>query len=72
MYFNTIAKFITEDGLTEAFLIILAGVMQGDTLAPYLFIIVIYYVMRQASCEAVNFGFTLYPRKVEEITDTLK
>ena len=44
MYENTIARVMTDDGLTEAFLI-LAGVMQGDTLAPYLFIIVIDYIM---------------------------
>ena len=37
MYTDTTAKVITADGLTEI-LKILAGVMQGDTLAPYLFI----------------------------------
>eukprot|EP00116_Pleurobrachia_bachei_P017561 sb/3477823/ len=35
---GTMAQIKTEDGLTEAILII-AGVLQGDTLAPYLFII---------------------------------
>ena len=36
MYTDTLAKVITPDGLTEVFKI-LAGVLQGDTLAPYLF-----------------------------------
>ena len=44
-YMDTMARVKTEDGLTEAFCI-LAGVLQGDTLAPYLFIIVIDYLMR--------------------------
>ena len=47
MYENTTAKVITPDGETETFDII-AGVLQGDTLAPYLFVIVIDYVMRTA------------------------
>ena len=40
MYQNTRAKVITPDGNTELFEI-LAGVIQGDTLAPYLFAIVL-------------------------------
>ena len=47
MYEETIAKVLTQDGITEAFRI-LAGVMQGDTLAPYLFIIIVDYAMIQA------------------------
>ena len=47
MYEDTTAKVITPDGETETFNI-LAGVLQGDTLAPYLFVIVIDYVMRTA------------------------
>ena len=61
MYENTIAKVLTEDGHSEAFLI-LAGIMQGDTLAPYLFIIVIDYIMTRA-LEGQVFGFTLHQRK---------
>ncbi|MCP4493478.1 MAG: hypothetical protein GY820_40160, partial [Gammaproteobacteria bacterium] len=61
MYTNTIAKVITDDGLTEAFLI-LAGVIQEDTLAPYLFIIVIDYIMR-TTLKGRDIGFTLHPRK---------
>ena len=43
MYTGTLAKVITSDGLTDVFGL-LAGVLQGDTLAPYLFIIVVDYV----------------------------
>ena len=44
---GTSAKVITADGLTEIFEI-LAGVLQGDTLAPYLFVIVVDYIMTVA------------------------
>ena len=37
----------TPDGLTEAFLTLI-GVLQGDTLAPLLFIIVLDYFLRQS------------------------
>ena len=47
MYQNTRARVITPDGNT-VFFEILAGVLQGDTLAPYLFAIVLDYAMRQA------------------------
>ena len=46
MYENTKAKVISPDGETN-FFEILAGVLQGDTLAPYLFIIVLDYVLRK-------------------------
>ena len=61
MYKDTMARVITEDGLTEAFLI-LAGVMQGDTLAPYLFVIAIDYVMTTA-LRGKDLGFTVHPRR---------
>ena len=60
-YEDTLARVKTEDGLTEA-IAILAGVLQGDTLAPYLFIIVIDYVMREALAGR-DVGFTLRKRK---------
>lgn len=47
MYQNTKARVLTPDGETELFEI-LAGVLQGDTLAPYIFAIVLDYVMRKA------------------------
>ena len=46
MYQNTRARVITPDWNTVLFEI-LAGVLQGDTLAPYLFSIVLDYAMRQ-------------------------
>ena len=47
MYKNTMAKVISPDGETELFEI-LAGVLLGDTLAPYLFVIVLDYALRMA------------------------
>ena len=47
MYAGTRAMVVTPDGNSEEF-DILAGVMQGDTLAPFLFIIVLDYVLRKA------------------------
>ena len=52
------AKVVTEEGNTNFFPII-AGVQQGDTLAPYLFIIVLDYIMRIAMAKDDNFGITL-------------
>ena len=45
LYRNTNVKVCSSDGDTEYF-DILAGVLQGDTLAPYLFIICLDYVLR--------------------------
>ena len=47
-YTNTTAQVITEDGNAK-FFSIEAGVLQEDTLAPYLFIIIIDYVMRAST-----------------------
>ena len=46
-YHSTKAKVVTPDGDTEEF-DIYGGVLQGDTLAPYLFIIVLDYCLRSA------------------------
>ena len=63
LYEGTRAKVISPDGETDYFNI-LAGVLQGDTLAPYLFAIVVDYVMRKAtSGREEEFGFTLHHRK---------
>ena len=45
LYRNTKVKVRSPDGDTEYFEIV-AGVLQGDTLAPYLFIICLDYVLR--------------------------
>ena len=53
----------TPDGETEEFEI-KAGVLQGDTLAPFLFIIVLDYALRRAiSGKEDQLGFTLTPRR---------
>ena len=58
-YSETQAKVRTPDGDTESFQI-LAGVLQGDTLAPFLFIIALDYALRSAiSGQEVKMGFTL-------------
>ena len=63
MYENTKAKVITPDGETQFFEIV-AGVLQGDTLAPYLFAIVLDYAMRQAiEGKEEELGFQLQRRK---------
>lgn len=73
LYTNTRAQVITPDGKTE-FFEILAGVLKGDTLAPYLFIIVVDYFMRIALGKRPDIGFTLTPAsrrvKAKEISDT--
>ena len=45
LYTNTKTKVITPDDETGLFDIV-AGVLQGHTLAPLLFITVLYYVLR--------------------------
>ena len=72
LHSNTKAQVLTVDGLTEIF-DILAGVMQGDTLAPFLFVIVIDYCMTQALSKHPDAGFTIRPaqsRRVKAIKIT--
>ena len=67
MYERTLAKVISPDGETDLFEI-LAGVLQGDTLAPYLFAIVIDYCMRKAiGDEEERLGFTIEVRKSRRV-----
>ena len=63
----------SPDGNTT-FFYIKAGVLQGDTLAPYIFIICLDYVLRNSADSNKELGFTLskacskrYP--AETITD---
>ena len=58
MYENTKAKVLSPDGETEYF-DVTAGVLQGDTLAPLLFIIIVDYILRQAIKNNEKLGFTL-------------
>ena len=73
LYRNTKVKVRSPDGDTEYFDIV-AGVLQGDTLAPYLFIICLDYVLRTSIGKIRENGFELtkkrskrYPAKT--ITD---
>ena len=71
MYTNTQAKVITPDGETEQFEIT-AGVLQGDTLAPFLFIIVLDFALRRAiEGKEEELGFTLTPRRSRRHPKTL-
>lgn len=47
LYTNTKARVRTSNGLTREFPTT-SGVLQGDTLAPYLFVIVMDYIMRMS------------------------
>ena len=74
LYRNTKVKVRSPDGDTEYFDIV-EGVLQGDTLAPYLFIIYLDYVLRTSIDKIRENGFELtkkrsrrYPEKT--ITDT--
>ena len=59
LYAGRKAKVLSPGGETEYFLI-LAGVLQGDTLAPYIFTIMIDYAMRQAiGNDALELGFKI-------------
>ena len=58
MFSNIAGQVLSADGDTE-FFEILAGVLQTDTLALYLFIIALDYTMRQAVGNESNLGFTL-------------
>ena len=61
-YQGTQAKVITSDGDTDE-CDILAGVLQRDTLAPYLFIIVLDYYLRSAiEGKEERLGFTISPK----------
>ena len=58
LYRNTKVKVRSSDGDTEYFDIV-ARVLQGDTLAPYLFIICLDYVLRTSIDKIKENGFKL-------------
>ena len=67
IYSDTKAKVLSPDGETEYFSIT-AGVLQGDTLAPYLFIIVIDYALRKAlKGKEEELGFQLKRRQSSRV-----
>ena len=61
-YRNTKVKVRSPDGDTEYFDIV-AGVLQGDTLAPYLFIICQDYVLRTSTDKIRENGFELTKKR---------
>ena len=58
LYRNTKVKVYSPDGDTDYFDIV-AGVLQGDSLAPYLFIICLDYVLRTSIYKMKDSGFKL-------------
>ena len=67
MYENTMARVISPDGETDLFEIA-ACVLQGDTLAPYLFVIVLDYALRIAiEGQEEELGFHLERRRSRRV-----
>ena len=62
LYRNTKVKVRSPDGDAEYFDIV-AGVLQGDTLAPYLFIICLDYVLRTSIDKIRENGFELTKKR---------
>ena len=63
LYIGTFASVLSPDGETDKFEI-KAGVLQGDTLAPYLFAIVVDFAMRQAiRNNEEELGLTILPSR---------
>ena len=58
LYTNTSSMVRSPDGDTD-FFEITSGVLQGDTLAPYLFIICLDYALRRSLDANTDLGFTL-------------
>ena len=75
MYTDNSLTVMTTDGETQTFPT-LAGILQGDTLAPFLFIMVVAYIMRRVSVDTITEkGYLLHPRRgsrqpAEYLTDT--
>ena len=62
LYRKTKAMVRSTDGDTEFFDVV-EGVLQGDTLAPYLFIICLDHVLRISADNHTELGFTISKRK---------
>ena len=74
MYTDSTSTVMTTDGETQPFST-LAGILQGDTLAPFLFIMVVDYVMRVSIDSISEKGYQLHPKRgsrqpAEYLTDT--
>ena len=62
LYTSTKSMVRSPDGDTE-FFEILAGVLQGDTLAPFLFILCLDYALRSSADKNETLGFILNPAR---------
>ena len=69
LYRNTKVKVWSPDGDTEYFDIV-AGVLQGDMLAPYLFIICLDYVIRTSIDKIRENGFEQTKKKKQKVLFT--
>ena len=69
LYTNTTAQVLIPDGVTDLFDIV-AGVLQGDTLAPFLFIIVLDYVLRISVDLHYEKGFLIKPQRSSRYPST--
>ena len=74
LHTDTRAQVITSDGMTDFFEIVV-GVLQGDTLALYVFILVVDYCVRLVMEKYPYSGFTVTPAKnrrvkAQKIADT--
>ena len=73
LFKNTKVKVRSSDGDTHYFNMV-AGVVQGDTLAPYLFIMCLEYVLRMSIDKMKNNSFKLAKKRsrrypAQRITD---
>ena len=62
IYDNPEKFVLSPDGATDSFFTI-TGILQGDTLAPYLFILVVDYIFRISLDPINNNRLTLQERK---------
>ena len=60
LYTDTSSTILTPDGETSP-LFVKAGILQGDTLVPFLFIMVVDYVLRNSVDTIKIKGFQLPP-----------
>ena len=70
LYRNTKVKVRSPD-VPSDFFDIIAGDLQGDTFAPYLFIICLDYVLRTSIDIIKENGFTLKKPKADDISQKL-
>ena len=70
-YANTRAKVYMSHCVSEEFDIV-PGVLQGDTLKPYLFIVIQDYALRKAiNGQEEQLGFTIVPRRSRRLYPTV-